>query len=297
MDVEEIIRGNPIDGVVLLMGCDKTTPSLVMGAASVDLPTIGVSGGPMLNGKWRGQELGSGTGVWSMSEQVRAGTLKLADFLEAESCMHRSHGHCMTMGTASTMASMVEALGIGLPGNAAYPAVDGRRNVLARNAGRRIVEMVHEDLVLSKILTREAFENAIKTLAAIGGSTNAVIHLIAIAGRIGVQLDDRGLRPARQRAAVPGQPAAFGRAPDGGLLLRRRPAGGDEGDLAPPAPRRDHRERPHDRREHRRRAELQRRRHQAARQRRSRTRPASRCCAATSRRAARSSSRARRRRR
>ena len=188
MDVEESIRGNPIDGVVLLMGCDKTTPSLVMGAASCDLPTIGVSGGPMLNGKWRGKELGSGTGVWSMSEQVRAGTLKLADFLDAESCMHRSHGHCMTMGTASTMASMVEALGIGLPGNAAYPAVDGRRNVLARMAGRRAVEMVHEDLVLSKILTREAFENAIKTLAAIGGSTNAVIHLIAMARRIGVEL-------------------------------------------------------------------------------------------------------------
>ena len=192
MDVEESIRGNPIDGVVLLMGCDKTTPSLVMGAASVDLPTVGVSGGPMLTGKWRGQDLGSGTGVWSMSEQVRAGTLKLADFFEAESCMHRSHGHCMTMGTASTMACMVEALGLGLPGNAAFPAVDGRRNVLARMAGRRAVEMVHEDLTLSKILTREAFENAIKTLAAIGGSTNAVIHLIAMAGRIGIklQLDD-----------------------------------------------------------------------------------------------------------
>jgi L-arabonate dehydrase len=173
---------------VLLMGCDKTTPALMMGASSVDLPTIGVSGGPMLNGKWRGQELGSGTGVWSMSEQVRAGTLRLQDFLEAESCMSRSHGHCMTMGTASTMASMVEALGVGLPGNAAYPAVDGRRNVIARNAGRRIVDMVHEDQVLSKILTREAFENAIKTLAAIGGSTNAVIHLIAIARRIGVEL-------------------------------------------------------------------------------------------------------------
>ncbi|MBS0446120.1 MAG: dihydroxy-acid dehydratase [Proteobacteria bacterium] len=188
MDVEESIRGNPIDGVVLLMGCDKTTPSLMMGAASCDLPTIGVSGGPMLNGKWRGQELGSGTGVWSMSEQVRAGTLRLADFLDAESCMHRSHGHCMTMGTASTMAAMVEALGVGLPGNAAYPAVDGRRNVLARMAGRRIVDMVHEDQKLSQILTREAFENAIKVLAAIGGSTNAVIHLIAIAGRIGVPL-------------------------------------------------------------------------------------------------------------
>ncbi|HEY6512059.1 MAG TPA: IlvD/Edd family dehydratase [Burkholderiaceae bacterium] len=188
MDVEESIRGNPLDGVVLLMGCDKTTPALVMGASSANLPTIGVSGGPMLNGKWRGQELGSGTGVWSMSEQVRAGTLKLQDFFDAESCMHRSHGHCMTMGTASTMASMVEALGLGLPGNAAYPAVDGRRNVIARNAGRRIVDMVHEDQLIGDILTREAFENAIKTLAAIGGSTNAVIHLIAIAGRLGVKL-------------------------------------------------------------------------------------------------------------
>jgi L-arabonate dehydrase len=188
MDVEESIRGNPLDGVVLLMGCDKTTPALLMGACSVGLPTIGVSGGPMLNGKWRGQELGSGTGVWSMSEQVRAGTLKLQDFFEAESCMHRSHGHCMTMGTASTMASMVEALGIGLPGNAAFPAVDGRRNVLARNAGRRIVDMVHEDQTIAKVLTREAFENAIRTLAAIGGSTNAVIHLIAIAGRLGLKL-------------------------------------------------------------------------------------------------------------
>jgi L-arabonate dehydrase len=188
MDVEESIRGNPIDGVVLLFGCDKTTPALLMGASSANLPTIGVSGGPMLNGKWRGQQLGSGTGVWSMSEQVRAGTLKMQDFFEAESCMHRSHGHCMTMGTASTMASMVEALGIGLPGNAAYPAVDGRRNVLAREAGRRIVGLVHEDVKIGQILTREAFENAIRTLAAIGGSTNAVIHLIAIAGRLGVPL-------------------------------------------------------------------------------------------------------------
>ena len=188
MDVEETIRANPLDGVVLLMGCDKTTPSLMMGAASVDIPTIGVSGGPMLSGKWRGQELGSGTGVWQMSEMVRAGQLTMQDFNEAESCMHRSHGHCMTMGTASTMASMVEALGIGLPGNAAYPAVDGRRNVLARMAGRRIVDMVHEDLVMSKILTRKAIENAIKVNAAVGGSTNLVIHLLAIAGRIGVEL-------------------------------------------------------------------------------------------------------------
>jgi L-arabonate dehydrase len=188
MDVEESIRANPLDGVVLLMGCDKTTPALLMGAASVDLPTIGVSGGPMLSGKFRGGELGSGTGVWQMSEAVRAGTMSQADFFEAESCMHRSHGHCMTMGTASTMASMVEALGMGLPGNAAIPAVDARRNVIARMAGRRIVEMVEEDLVMSKVLTRAAFENAIRANAAIGGSTNAVIHLLALAGRCGVDL-------------------------------------------------------------------------------------------------------------
>jgi L-arabonate dehydrase len=188
MDVEESIRANPLDGVVLLMGCDKTTPALLMGAASVDLPTIGVSGGPMLSGKYRGGELGSGTGVWQMSEAVRAGTMSQADFFEAESCMHRSHGHCMTMGTASTMACMVESLGMGLPGNAAIPAVDGRRNVLARMAGRRIVQMVEEDLVMSKILTRAAFENAIRANAAIGGSTNAVVHLLALAGRAGVTL-------------------------------------------------------------------------------------------------------------
>jgi dihydroxy-acid dehydratase len=188
MDVEESIRSNPLDAVVLLVGCDKTTPSLVMGAASVDLPAIAVSGGPMLSGKFRGRDIGSGTGVWAMSEDVRAGRMSLDDFNEAESFMHRSHGHCMTMGTASTMASMVEALGIGMPGNAAIPAVDARRNVLARMAGRRIVAMVKEDLRLSRILTRDAFENAIRALAAIGGSTNAVIHLIAIARRIGVPL-------------------------------------------------------------------------------------------------------------
>src|SRR5579862_2672136 len=189
MDVEESIRGNPIDGVVLLMGCDKTTPSLLMGASSCDLPTIGVSGGPMLSGWYKGERIGSGTNTWSLSEDLRAGKITQNEFHEAESCMHRSHGHCMTMGTASTMASMVEALGVGLPGNAAYPAVDARRNVIARMAGRRIVEMVEQDLVLSKILTRKAFENAIRVNAAIGGSTNAVIHLIAIARRIGVKLD------------------------------------------------------------------------------------------------------------
>jgi dihydroxy-acid dehydratase len=189
MDVEESIRGNPIDGVVLLMGCDKTTPALLMGAASCDLPTIGLSGGPMLSGKFQGQDLGSGTSVWKMSEEVRAGRMTSEQFNAAESCMHRSKGHCMTMGTASTMASMVEALGTSLPGNAAIPAVDARRARQAQLTGRRIVGMVHEDLRLSKILTRHAFENAIRVNAAIGGSTNAVIHLLAIAGRIGVKLD------------------------------------------------------------------------------------------------------------
>lgn len=188
MDVEESIRGNPIDGVVLLMGCDKTTPSLLMGAASCDLPTIGLSGGPMLNGIFRGKPIGSGTGVWEMSEMVRAGEMTMEEFTAAESCMHRSQGHCMTMGTASTMACMVEALGMSLPENAAIPAPDTRRKRLAQLTGRRIVEMVHEDLRMSKILTRAAFENAIRTNAAIGGSTNAVIHLLALAGRIGVPL-------------------------------------------------------------------------------------------------------------
>jgi dihydroxy-acid dehydratase len=188
MDVEESIRGNPIDGVVLLCGCDKTTPSLLMGAASCDVPAIVVSGGPMLNGNFHGERIGSGTGVWQMSEDVRAGKMKLADFFEAEACMSRSAGHCMTMGTASTMASMVEALGMGLPHNAAIPAVDSRRYVLAQQAGRRIVEMVHEDLRISRILTREAFENAIRVNAAIGGSSNFVLHMLAIAGRVGVKL-------------------------------------------------------------------------------------------------------------
>ena len=160
-----------------------------MGTASVDIPAIAVSGGPMLSGKYRGTDIGSGTNTWSMSEDVRAGKMTTDEFHEAESCMHRSHGHCMTMGTASTMACMVEALGMGMPGNAAIPAVDARRNLLARMAGRRIVAMVREDLTISKILTRAAFENAIRANAAIGGSTNAVIHLIALARRVGVELD------------------------------------------------------------------------------------------------------------
>ncbi len=192
IDVEEAIRGNPIDGVVLLTGCDKTTPALLMGAASCDIPAIVVTGGPMLNGKHKGKDIGAGTIVWQMHEELKAGKIDLNEFLSAESGMSRSAGTCNTMGTASTMACMAEALGTSLPHNAAIPAVDSRRYVLAHLSGMRIVDMVHEDLRLSKILTKEAFENAIKVNAAIGGSTNAVIHLKAIAGRIGVdlQLDD-----------------------------------------------------------------------------------------------------------
>jgi L-arabonate dehydrase len=192
MDVEESIRANPIDGVVLLCGCDKTTPALVMGAASVDLPTLVVSGGAMLNGKFCGQDIGSGTDVWRFSEDVKAGRMSLESFMDAQTSMTRSTGVCMVMGTASTMASMVEALGLSLPNNAAIPAPDSRRAILAHLSGRRIVDMVHDDLRLSRILTRQAFENAIRINGAVGGSTNAVIHLLAMAGRIGVEvtLDD-----------------------------------------------------------------------------------------------------------
>lgn len=189
MDVEESIRGNPIDAVVLLVGCDKTTPALLMGAASVDVPAIVVTGGPMLNGKLNGKDIGSGTAVWQLHEQVKAGEIKMHDFLAAEAGHSRSAGTCNTMGTASTMACMAESLGTSLPHNAAIPAVDARRYVLAHLSGMRIVDMVWEDLRLSKVLTKEAFENAIRVNAAIGGSTNAVIHLKAIAGRIGVDLE------------------------------------------------------------------------------------------------------------
>jgi dihydroxy-acid dehydratase len=188
MDVEESIRANPLDGVIILAGCDKTTPSTIMGAASVDLPTLVISGGPMLNGEFRGKAIGSGTDVWKFSDDVRAGRMSVEEYQEAEACMSRSDGHCNTMGTASTMACMVESLGLGLPSNAAIPASDARRKRLSHLAGNRIVEMVREDLRLSKILTRQAFENAIMVNAGIGGSTNFVVHLLAIAGRVGVDL-------------------------------------------------------------------------------------------------------------
>lgn len=189
MEVEESIRANPVDAVVLLGGCDKTTPGQLMGAASVDLPTLVISSGPMLNGKFRGRDIGSGTDVWKFSEAVRAGTMSLNEFLAAESGMSRTPGTCMTMGTASTTACLMEAMGIALPYNATAPAVDATRRRIAHESGRLIVQMARSDLRLSRILTRDAFENAIRTLAAIGGSTNAVLHLLAIAGRLGIPLE------------------------------------------------------------------------------------------------------------
>ncbi|MDN3580830.1 IlvD/Edd family dehydratase [Mucilaginibacter flavus] len=194
MDVEESIRANPIDGVVLLCGCDKTTPSLVMGACSVNIPTIVVSGGPMLTGNHRGASIGT-SDVWRYHDDVRTGKVQEEELVTIEAAMCRSRGHCAVMGTASSMACMVEALGLSLPGNAAIPAADARRKVLAQLSGSRIVEMVKEDLKLSDILKREAFENAIRVNAAIGGSTNFVIHLLAIAGRIGVPLELKDFDP------------------------------------------------------------------------------------------------------
>jgi len=188
MDVEEAIRALPIDGVVLLVGCDKTTPALLMGAASCDIPTIALSGGPMLNGKYEGTDIGSGTNTWVFDQMVKAGKMSLEAFMSAEAGNSRSNGHCNTMGTASTMASMVESLGIGLPTNAAIPAVDSRRYILSHMVGRRIVEMVGEDMKMSKVLKKENFENAIMVNGALGGSTNAVVHLLAIAGRLGIDI-------------------------------------------------------------------------------------------------------------
>ena len=296
MDVEESIRANPLDGVVLLAGCDKTTPSTLMGAVSCDLPTLVVSGGPMLNGKFRGRDIGSGTDVWRFSEELRAGRMTEHEFAEAEACMSRSAGHCMTMGTASTMACMVEALGLTLPGGAAIPAADSRRKSLAQLAGNRIVEMVREDLRLSRILGRPAFENAIRVNAAIGGSTNFVVHLLgpgrprrgrAVAGR---------LRRPRQPPAPARRPDALGPLFDGGLLLRRGPAGGDPRAGAAAAHGRPHRQRPHPGRQHRRRPLPRPGGDPALRRARAGGGPASPCCAATWPRRGRSSSPRRRRR-
>jgi dihydroxy-acid dehydratase len=188
MAVEELLRANPVDGVVLLGGCDKTIPALLMGAASVDLPAVVIPGGPMLNGRFRGQLMGCGTGVWQLSEEVRAGTLTEAEFERTETSMIRSKGHCNTMGTASTMSLLAEALGMTIPGLAGTPAADSRLLEAAHASGRLAVEMVKDDRRISTIITKESFHNAIVALAAIGGSTNAVVHLLAIAGRLGIDL-------------------------------------------------------------------------------------------------------------
>lgn len=188
MELEELVRANLLDAVVVLTGCDKTTPAALMGVASVDLPAILLTGGPMLNGRYRGAAVGSGTDIWRMSEGLRAGTVSRAEFTEFEGCLNRSAGHCMTVGSASTMACLTEAMGMQLPGAAALPAVDSRRAALAEETGARAVALAHEGLRPSDILTRAALENAVRVNAAIGGSTNAVLHLLALAGRLGVLL-------------------------------------------------------------------------------------------------------------
>ena len=235
MVIEELIRANPVDGVILLGGCDKTVPSLLLGAASVDLPTLMVTGGPMLNGSWNGRPLGCGTGVWEMSEEVRAGRMARADLRRAESAMIRSRGHCNTMGTASTMACVAEALGMTLPGNAGLPAPDSRLLELSHAAGNRIVDDGRARTCgPSAILTAEALRNAVRAVAAIGGSTNAVVHLLALARRVGVDfgLDDidRAGRDIPLLADV--QPA--GSAPHGGLPPRRWPGRRPRADQGPP---------------------------------------------------------------
>ncbi len=243
MDVEESIRANPIDGVVLLCGCDKTTPAQLMGAASADIPAIVVPGGPMLSGQWKDRRLGSGTDGRKLFDLFRTGRVSEEEWWEIEGGISRSAGHCTVMGTASTMTSLAEALGMTLTGCANIPAPDSRRLAIAEMSGRRMVDMVWEDLRPSQIMTRQALENAMTVDMAIGGSTNAVVHLIAIAGRLGIALDLRRFRYDFPAHSLDRQREAVGRIPHGGLLLCRRTAGGDEGDLAPAARRRAHRDR------------------------------------------------------
>ena len=257
MDVEESITANPLDGVVLLGGCDKTTPALLMGAASADVPSILVTGGPQLKGNWRGEELGSCTDCRRYHTELRAGSISEEEWAELQSCIVRSPGHCMVMGTASTMAAMGEALGIALPGNAAIPAVDSRRAQLAEAAGRQIVGLVQQDLRPSRILTAEAFENAIRTLHAIGGSTNAIVHLTAIAGKVGIDLLLRQFDDLSRTTPFMLDLKPSGRFPDGGFLLCRRRPGPSEGVVAAASSRRPHCHRAHYRREQRRRTGAQ----------------------------------------
>jgi len=261
LEVEESLRANPLDAAVLLTGCDKTTPAALMGAASVDLPAVMLTGGPMLNGKYRGKDVGSGTDIWRMTEALRAGEIAPEEFTEFESCLNRSAGHCMTMGTASTMASLAEAMGMQLPGSAALPAVDSRRGALAEETGRLAVSLARERIRPSAILTRAAFENAVKVNAAIGGSTNAVIHLLAIAGRAGVELslDDFDVLGRDVPLLVDLMPS--GRYLMEEVRLCRRGARAAKPDARRPAPRRPHGLRAHAGRRYRGRGTLQRRRH------------------------------------
>ncbi len=235
----EVLYGYPLDGVVLTTGCDKTTPACLMAAATVNIPAIVLSGGPMLNGWYKGERTGSGTIVWKARERLAAGEIDYEEFIDIVASSAPSIGHCNTMGTASTMNALAEALGMSLPGCAAIPAPYRERGQIAYETGKRIVEMVWEDLKPSDILTRKAFENAIVVNSAIGGSTNAPIHINAIARHIGVKLDDRGLGEDRLRRAAAGQPAAGRRVSRRGLLPRRRRAGGGErADAAQAHPRR-----------------------------------------------------------
>ena len=287
METEELLRSHPVDGAVLMGGCDKTTPALIMGATSMNLPAIYMPAGPMLRGNWRDVTLGSGSDTWKYWAELRAGNITESDWQEIEQGIARSPGHCMTMGTASTMTSAAEALGLTLPGAASIPAPDARHAAMAAQTGQRIVEMVWEDLKPSDFLTAQSFDNAVTTVLALGGSTNAVVHLIAMARRAGVRARSRPVRRARAQDAAARQHPPVGQIPDGGLLLRRRAARAARPArrLAPPGC--DDRQRQDARREHRRRESLQRRRDPAARQRRSSRRTVSRCCAATSRRMAR----------
>ena len=245
METEEIIRANPVDGVVLLGGCDKTVPGLIMGATSANLPAIFVSAGPMLRGNWRGEVLGSGSDVWKYWAEKRAGNLDDCAWKEIEDGIARSFGTCMTMGTASTMAAAAEALGLMLPGGSSIPAADANHPRLASDSGRRIVEMVWEDLKPRDVMTTKAFENAVTVTMSLGGSTNAIIHLIAMAGRAGVALDLDRFDALSRRTPVVGNIRPSGQVPHGGLLLRRRPARGHEPDRGPPARGRHDRQRPH----------------------------------------------------
>ena len=223
----EVLYGYPLDGVVLMTGCDKTTPACLMAAATVNIPAIVLSGGPMLNGWWKGERCGSGMAVWKAREELAAGRIDDQEFMDIAAASAPSVGHCNTMGTASTMNALAEALGMSLPGCAAIPAPYRERGQIAYETGVRAVEIVHEDLKPSDILTRKAFENTIVANSAIGGSTNAPIHINAIARHVGVKLDDRGLGEDRLRRAAAGQHAAGRKISRRGVFPRRRPAGGD----------------------------------------------------------------------